>query len=94
MNPYQVLNVAVGADKKTVIQAAALAMRDKKYTGKDVAMAQKMLLDPEASAANEFIHILDVDPLLAEAPPLKTPDFSELAPLSSLSRLDLFDNEG
>ena len=59
MNPFKILNIGAGASKKEIIQAVALAMREKKYSGLELARAQKMLLDPASGAAQEFLHCLD-----------------------------------
>ena len=63
MNPFKILNLGAGASKKEIIQAVALAMREKKYSGRELARAQKMLLDPVSGAAQEFLHCIDITPL-------------------------------
>ena len=64
MNPYKVLNVDCRVAKREIIQAAALALRERKFFGRDVALAQKQLLDPISRATHEFLHFIDVKPLL------------------------------
>ena len=64
MNPYKVLNVDCRVAKREIIQAAALALRERKFPGRDVALAQKQLLDPISRATHEFLHFIDVKPLL------------------------------
>jgi hypothetical protein len=64
MNPYKVLNVDCRVAKREIIQAAALALRERKFSGRDVALAQKQLLDPISRATHEFLHFIDVKPLL------------------------------
>jgi hypothetical protein len=63
MDPFKLLKVDQTATKKEIIQAAALAMRERKYDGKQIAVAQKELLDPVKKATQAFIHFLDVSPL-------------------------------
>ena len=36
MNPFKILNIGAGASKKEIIQAVALAMREKKYSGRGI----------------------------------------------------------
>ena len=64
MNPYKVLNVDCRAAKREIIQAAALALRERKFPSRDVALAQKQLLNPISRATHEFLHFIDVKPLL------------------------------
>lgn len=64
MTPYKVLNVDCRVAKREIIQAAALALRERKFSGRDVALAQKQLLDPISRATHEFLHFIDVKPLL------------------------------
>ncbi len=54
MNPFKILNIGAGASKKEIIQAVALAMRQKKYAGRELAQAQKMLLEPASRAPRSF----------------------------------------
>ena len=60
MNPYKILDMEKGATKRDIIEAAARAMREKKYTGRDIASAQKALINPISKAAHEFIHFIEV----------------------------------
>jgi hypothetical protein len=60
MNPFKVLNINKHASSREIIQAAALSMRDKKYSVKEIAQAQKMLLDPVSRACQEFLHFIDL----------------------------------
>ena len=60
MNPYQILNIGKNATNRDIIQAAALAMRERKYTGREVAVAQKTLMEPVSRATEEFICFIDV----------------------------------
>lgn len=72
MDPHRILNVGRGASKRDIIQAAAIAMRKRQHTGKEVAEAQKALMDPVSRAAHEFVDLLNIAPLqdsLDVAPP-------------------------
>ena len=60
MNPYQILNIDKNATSREIIQAAALAMRERKYTGWEVAVAQKTLMEPLSRATEAFICFIDV----------------------------------
>ncbi len=63
MNPYQILNIDYRADKRKIIEAVALAMRERKFSVQEVAMAQKELLNPIVRAAHNFLQFIDVKPL-------------------------------
>ncbi len=60
MNPFNVLSIDKTASSKAVIQSAAFAMRDRKYSAKEIAQAQKMLLDPVSRACQEFLWFVDL----------------------------------
>lgn len=92
MNPFKILDVRPGASGKEIIRAVALAMREKKHPGKELAMAQKLLLDPASAAAQEFIHCIDLAPLKA---PLKVerPEGLDRAKFPELTRLTVFDED-
>ncbi len=60
MNPFKVLNINRHAVNKDIIQAAALGMREKKYSAREIAQAQKMLLDPVTRACQEFLYFIDL----------------------------------
>lgn len=90
MNPFKTLNIGAGASKKEIIQAVALAMREKKYAGRELAQAQKMLLDPASRAAQEFLHCIDMGPLRDRCA-VKKPDGLDRPDISGLSRLSIFD---
>ena len=63
MNPYKILNIDCHADKRKIIEAAALAMREKKFSVQEVAIAQKEMMNPINRAAHEFLQLIDVKPL-------------------------------
>ncbi len=89
MNPYKILNIEPKTDKKGVIQAAAAALRERRFSAREVALAQKELLDPCTRSVHDFIHFLDV-----EGFDVQVPSQEALKPLSSnLKRLSIFDEE-
>lgn len=59
MNPYAVLGIDKDTSNKEIIQAAALAMRQRRHDAKTIAQAQKNLLDPVSRACQAFIHFID-----------------------------------
>lgn len=87
MNPYHILKVKPGADQKEVLQAAALALRERRFTAKEVAMAQRELLDPVARAFHLFMRTshLKVSQKPLSGGPRAAPRPDEL------KRLSLFD---
>jgi len=64
MNPYKILNIEKNTLKQEIIQAAGRAMRERIYSGKDIATAQKKLMDEISEAAEAFISFIDVEPFL------------------------------
>ncbi len=63
MNPFKILKIGHGASKPEIIRAAALAMREKKFSGRDVALAQKCLMNPISRITCEFTYLFDTKPL-------------------------------
>jgi len=59
MNPYAVLGIDKDASNKEIIQAAALAMRQRRHDARTIAQAQKKLLDPISRVCQAFIHFPD-----------------------------------
>jgi len=60
MNPFKILSIKKDASSKEIIRAAAMAMRDRQYSAKEIAQAQKLLLDPVSRACHEFLHFIDL----------------------------------
>lgn len=89
MNPYKILDIDRSADKKAIIQAAALALRERRFSAKEVAIAQKELLDSVSKAAHDFLQFIDLLQLKRPIPPngSRTPE------ISKLKRLSIFDEE-
>ncbi len=54
-NPYHILNISQDADKKDIMKAQMLAMKEKKYTLQEIAIAAKQLLDPAKRLAADFM---------------------------------------
>lgn len=63
MDPYVILDLAPDAGKKEVILAAAKALRERKYSAKEIAIAQKILLNP-VKKADELFKIIDFSLIL------------------------------
>ena len=53
-NPYTVLNIAQGASNKEILQAVAHAMRLRKYSTREIAEAQRVLMKPASRLAADF----------------------------------------
>ncbi len=87
MNPYKILNIDDRAGKRDVVQAAALALRQRRYSAREVAMAQRELLDPVSSAAHRFVQFVDLKPFIKRV----TCERPEAPRLSDLKRLSIFD---
>lgn len=89
MNPYKILNIDRKADKKGIIQAAASALRERRFSAREVALAQKELLDPASRSVHDFLHFLDVEV------PLVRPSSRNASnrPLVFLERLSVFDED-
>ena len=87
MNPYEILNIDAGAEKRDIVQAAALALRQRRYSAREVAMAQRELLDPVSSAVHQFLQVVDLKPFLKRV----TLECPEAPRLSHLKRLSIFD---
>ena len=53
-NPYQILNIGQSADKKDIMKAQMIAMKEKKYSLQEISIAAKQLLDPAKRLAADF----------------------------------------
>ena len=76
MNPYKVLNIGQDAGRAEVMAAVARAMRERKYSAREIAQAQKTILNPAKRTASLFG---DVDfsvayERIAIPPPPEPPD--------------------
>lgn len=54
-NPYTILNLNQDAEKGEIMKAQMLAMREKKYSLQEIAIATKQLLDPAKRLAADFM---------------------------------------
>lgn len=54
-NPYDVLDVSIDATKLQIVQAVKKAMLKKKYKPKEIAEAQKILMDPNKRIEVDFM---------------------------------------
>ncbi|OQX26211.1 MAG: hypothetical protein BWK80_11590 [Desulfobacteraceae bacterium IS3] len=64
MNPYKILDIEKNSLKQEIIQAAGRAMRERKYSGKEIATAQKKLMDDISEPVEAFMCFIDVEPFL------------------------------
>ena len=64
MNPYRILNIDNNASKREIVRAAAQALRERRFSIREVAVAQKQLLDPTSKYVHDFIQCIDVKPIL------------------------------
>ena len=92
MNPYKILNVGADATQKEIIQAVGRAMREKRYSGRELAQAQKMLLDPVSGAAQRFLHAVDWSNVRPSMQPWDAFE-SNREQLSNITRLTIFDED-
>lgn len=88
-DPFTLLGVDKGADKRQILSRVAIAMRERKYDAKQIAEAQKELFDPVARAAAEFSHFIDVQGCIGDF----TPDAVAEAAVTELELLDAFDEK-
>lgn len=89
MNPYKILNIDCHATKREIIQAAALAMRERKYSTQEIALAQKELLDPISKEVHIFLNFIDVKPLQEQLVLSRPKEKAEC----DLIRLPIFDED-
>ena len=54
-NPYEILNVSQDADKGEIMKAQMLAMKEKKFSLQEIAIAVRQLLDPSKRLAADFM---------------------------------------
>jgi len=81
MDPYKILEVRVDADSREILLAAAKAMKERKYSAKEIAIAQKALLNP-VKKAEELFKNIDFDIILKNYNVLKP----EQKPTEALNR--------
>lgn len=93
MDPFQILGLQPGAKNKDIVQAAAQALRQRQFSGHEIARAQKELLNPIKREAYAFLHLLEI-----EESSQPTQSFQRVHPdtqdvLMSLERLTCFDQD-
>ena len=54
-NPYQILKVSQDADKKEIMKAQMLAMKEKRNSLQEIQIAVRQLLDPAKRLAADFM---------------------------------------
>jgi DnaJ-class molecular chaperone len=54
-NPYEILKVSQDADKGEIMKAQMLAMKEKKYSLQEIAVAVRQLLDPAKRLAADYM---------------------------------------
>ena len=54
-NPYEVLNIMQNADKKDIMRAQMVAMKEKKHSLQEIQIAVRQLLDPAKRLAADFM---------------------------------------
>lgn len=55
MNPYTILGISQDAEKAEIMKAQMIAMKDKKYSLKEIQIAAKQLLSPAKRLAADFM---------------------------------------
>ncbi len=98
MDPYRVLELKPEAEKRDIIQAAALALRKRRYSGHEIALAQKELLDPVKKQAHAFLCRLDLEaeslePDAALISISRENRLQKQQPVLDLERLTFFDED-
>ncbi|MBT4525200.1 MAG: hypothetical protein HOC24_01475 [Deltaproteobacteria bacterium] len=87
MNPYKILNLKQNASKQEIVKAAVGALREKKYSGKEIAIAQRQLLSSESRAVIDFQTFINTDLIKKKVTLL--PSSVKTSPI--LERLTIFD---
>jgi hypothetical protein len=54
-NPYKILKVSQDADKVEIMKAQMLAMKEKKFSLQEIAVAVRQLLDPSKRLAADYM---------------------------------------
>ncbi len=93
MNPYEVLGIKHDATAHEIVQAVALALRERKYSAREVAGARKQLMDPQARMILDFVHCVDIVSLLNPGKENSSGDSAIplLEGVEGLKRLTIFD---
>ncbi|MEW6381392.1 MAG: hypothetical protein AB1611_17565 [bacterium] len=59
MNPYRILQITPDATQQEIIRAVTLALQRKDHTTRQIADAQKELMNPRTRRVAAFIYLLD-----------------------------------
>ncbi len=90
LNPYDILGVSPGASKAEITKAVAIAMKRKEHPLKDIAAAQKSLMDSKQRLLADYLR-----PIVTPIKRFKRQEFSALdmpaAKLSLLAEMTLTD---
>ena len=94
MNPYVVLAIKHDATPHDIVQAAAMALRKREYTAREIADARKQLMNPEARMILDFVHHVDVESLIKPGKGKGGADhaLSLVDDTGKLERLTIFDS--
>ena len=87
MNPYTVLNLDHTATPRDIVQAGVTALREKKYSAREVAEARKQLMNPQTRLILDFVHTAHPEQLIVKRDRSLSPAVS----VGELERLTLFD---
>ena len=86
MNPYKVLELSAEASPKEILEAAAKALRQKRYSAREIAEARQQLMNPKLRPLLDFICFVDLEPLLRSVGSTEDSGSSD-----DLRRLEIFD---
>jgi len=64
MNPFKILDLGAEADAEEIMRAAALALREKRHSAREIAKARQLLMEPALRPVLAFLHFTDLTPLL------------------------------
>ncbi|WP_339134017.1 MAG: hypothetical protein WGN25_14280 [Candidatus Electrothrix sp. GW3-4] len=94
MNPYRILNISPQATSREIVQASARALREDKHSARDIAEARKQLMNPATRRLLDFIHTVDLEPLLNEVRKgLGELEGVEKEAITRFEGWDIFDNQ-
>ncbi|CAK8725348.1 hypothetical protein GMJAKD_16240 [Candidatus Electrothrix aarhusensis] len=100
MNPYRLLSITPEATPREIVQASVLALRENKHSARDIAEARKQLMNPATKFILDFIHTVDLEPLLDdirkgldELEERREVEMLERVEMVDLERLDIFDKQ-
>ncbi len=93
MNPYTILNIDRKATAQEIVQASALALRERKYSAREVAEARQQLMNPDARLILDFVHSVDLDLLIKSDTGSYGERTDDTRGIGTLQRLTLFDDK-